>query len=281
MTDHVPAWARGLFSIHSTTVDDEPVPYLVGGEGPALIMLHGLNASLDWWQLNAPSLASQCRVYLVDLPGFGRLRHNTRTYGMQEFASWLTRFMDSVGLNQSHLLGLSMGADIVIQLAAQYPERTDWIILVAPMSVTPGDSIIAWAVTGARVLTELPAGMIPLALRDGYWATLITAWRSSRELIEEDASELLPRIRAKTLVLCSNNDQVLPLALAESILDMIPQAWLTVFPGAGHLLMLSQPDRFNRKVAEFLIRPHHETGRPSATSGSPADTGRQVMKNTT
>jgi pimeloyl-ACP methyl ester carboxylesterase len=262
MTMQAPGWANEHFSACNIQVDDEAVPYLAGGHGPPLLMVHGLNASLDWWQLNAPPLARQFRVYLVDLPGFGRLRHIRHIHGLHDYASWLARFMDAIGLQHSHFIGLSMGADIVIQLAAQFPERADRIVLVAPMSMTPGNSVITWAVTGLKVLSELPLFLVPLAIRDGHWATLTTVWKSSRNLIEEDVSELLPRIRAETLILCSSNDPVLSPAHAESILDTIPRAGLTVFPGAGHLIMLSHPDQFNQRVADFLTGCCQARGRP-------------------
>ncbi len=282
MNDQIPAWAGESFSLQYASLNDTTIPYLVGGDGPDLLMIHGLSASLDWWQHNAPALASRFRVHLVDLPGFGRLGHLNQTHDIQGYADWLLAFMDSIDLRRPHLVGLSMGGDIAVRVAARYPDRVGRLVLATPAAILPGGSMFAWAITGIRVLTEIPASLIPLAIRDGRWVDLQTLWRTSRNLITRDVRDLMPDVQAETLILASNNDPVIPPWLAESFADSIPNSRLAVFPGAGHLVMLSQPDQFNQQVISFLLEDDQESaGLPSATRKSPDCTGRQVMKNTT
>ena len=83
------------------------VHYEVTGEGPPLVLVHGLSGSGRWWAYNVPSLAKHFRVYNVDLVGFGRSRGQRLV--LQEAAGWLAEWLQMTGITQAHLVGHSMG----------------------------------------------------------------------------------------------------------------------------------------------------------------------------
>ncbi|MEX2425451.1 MAG: alpha/beta fold hydrolase [Thermomicrobiaceae bacterium] len=252
MKDLMPGWATSRFELNHVTVDGEVVPYLVGGDGPALLMIHGMTLSLDWWQLVAPDLARHFCVYLIDLPGFGRLGHLESTDSIQEFADWLHNFMEEAGLDRAHLLGLSLGAIIALQVTADHPERVDRLILLAPAMLRPRKSLFSHGLGWLRVLPEVPRWMIPLALRDASWADLQAVWHSGQDLLEEDVRDRLSAIRATTLVAVGNNDPILSISQAEALVEKLPDARLVVLPGAGHMPMISDPGRLNQEILRFL-----------------------------
>jgi pimeloyl-ACP methyl ester carboxylesterase len=253
MNEHLPGWATKTFSYRTVTVYGASIPYLVGGDGPPLLLIHGLAASFDWWQFNAPELANDFSVYLVDLPGFGRLRHLRSASRMDEYAGWIDRFLQAAQLERVHVGGISMGAEIALRLAVRHTERVDRLLLVTPSATLHGDLPVRHSFTALQVLTELPATVLPLAAWNGLRTSISTFWQASRSLVSEDVQELLPEIQAETLVMASNNDPVLSLSRASTYFQLIPRSRLVVFPGTRHLVMLADPERFNRVTRTFLL----------------------------
>jgi pimeloyl-ACP methyl ester carboxylesterase len=103
-------------------VGGRPIRYEVAGEGEPVVLVHGLSGSTGWWARNVAMLAGRYRVYLVDLPGFGAMRRLRRQFALAEAASWLSAWMESVGLGRAHLVGHSMGGYVCLRLAANRPE---------------------------------------------------------------------------------------------------------------------------------------------------------------
>jgi pimeloyl-ACP methyl ester carboxylesterase len=253
MGKHLPTWATGTFSHRTATVDGTSIPYLLGGDGMPLLLIHGLGASFDWWQFNAPQLADNFSVYLVDLPGFGRLRNLGSASTMDEYADWVDRFLEAAELERVHVGGISMGAEIALRLAARYPERVDRLVLVTPAAILRGDLPLRHSLTTLRVLTELPASLLPLAAWNGLRTSISTFWKASSSMVSQDVQDMLPEIQAQTLVIASNNDPVLSLSRASTYFQLIPRSQLVVFPGTRHLIMLADPERFNRVTRTFLL----------------------------
>lgn len=252
MTKTVPAWARQRFTMNHVDVDGESVPFLIGGDGPSLLLVHGLSASLDWWQFNADALARRFRVYLIDLPGFGQLGHLPEAVSMFAYTEWVNQFMDAAGLEKAHVVGHSMGGHIAIRLAATHPERVDRLVLVAPAGALPNADIEHYVLPVARLLREIPPRMIRVALRDFSRADLRATWQAGQDLVENDVLNLLPDIQAPTLLIWGGDDPIIPIALAETFLEQIPGARLVSVPDSGHMPMMDHPERFNRHVIQFL-----------------------------
>lgn len=116
------------------TIDiDGPVSYLdFGGEGPPMVLVHGLGGSALNWIAVAPRLAEQARVYALDLPGFGHTPLAGRTAEASEARYVLHRFATEVGGAPVILVGNSMGGLITLMEAAEAPERVRGLALVSP-----------------------------------------------------------------------------------------------------------------------------------------------------
>ena len=252
MLDDVPIWARKTFARRVVELDSEPVPYLVGGTGPALILIHGLAGSLEWWRYNADEFADQFTVYMFDLPGFGRLGHLPAAGSMPYYTDWVSRFIDAIGIDDAHVLGHSMGGHIAVRLAAGSPERVDRLILVSPAGVLPDAQLDHYILPVLKLLRELPPRLLPLALRDIRRADLRTTWRSGQDLIENDVLPLLPRIQAPVLIIWGEGDDITPFELSETFLEHLPDARLVRLPEAGHLPMVDSAEQFNQAVLSFL-----------------------------
>jgi pimeloyl-ACP methyl ester carboxylesterase len=116
-------WSAGL-AHHVVPAAGHQVHYLAGGEGPPVVLLHGIFAEKDHWVDFARPLTNRWRVYAPDLPGYGesgRQPHEPYDYPAQ--VERLKAWMDAVQLRKVHLAGNSMGGTIAALFAMRYPER--------------------------------------------------------------------------------------------------------------------------------------------------------------
>src|ERR1044071_6257325 len=104
------------------------VHYEVAGQGPAVVLIHGLSGSGRWWAYNVPALAQHYRVYNVDLVGFGRSRGQSLV--LQEAAGWLIEWLQVAEITRAHLVGHSMGGYIATGVAAMAPQMVQRLVLV-------------------------------------------------------------------------------------------------------------------------------------------------------
>jgi pimeloyl-ACP methyl ester carboxylesterase len=145
-------------SVREARVRGHSIRYEVTGEGEPVVLVHGLSGSTRWWVRNVPALAEHHRLYLVDLPGFGAMRHLRRQFTLVESASWLSAWMEAVGLGPAHLVGYSMGGYICLRFAASGPEAVCRLVLIASAGVPNGRSMLG------HLFPLLGAGFFRLAL---------------------------------------------------------------------------------------------------------------------
>jgi pimeloyl-ACP methyl ester carboxylesterase len=119
----------------TTTVDDRRVTYRESGNGrrAPLLLVHGFTGSSDDFDPVLAGLGRDRRVIAVDLPGHGDSEgsDDQAIYGLGAMSTWLLRFADTIGLEEFHLLGHSMGGLIVQRTAALASQRLDSLVLMA------------------------------------------------------------------------------------------------------------------------------------------------------
>lgn len=232
-------------------VDGRRIVYGVAGEGPPLVLVHGLSASSRWWARNVAVLARQFRVYTVDLPGFGDNRQ-PGMIALDAMAIWLLRWMDAAGIEKASIAGHSMGGFVAANLAAMAPERVERLVLVDPL-VRPFARPYREPVT--RLIAELrhtPRGFLPTLLGDAARAGVQTVRRTAHAVVRADLRPRLAEVQAPTLVIWGARDDLVPPEVAEDVVGAIPDCRLVVIDGAGHAPMWEQPEAFNRVVLDFL-----------------------------
>src|SRR5512134_2410780 len=103
------------------------------GEGPDLVMVHGLNSNLAVWHLElVPRLRNEYRITTYDLRGHGRSDMPPTGYSTEDMAKDLRGLLDGLGIERAHLMGHSLGADISLHMALLYPERVHKLVLIEP-----------------------------------------------------------------------------------------------------------------------------------------------------
>lgn len=245
------------------------------GAGPDLVLLHGLGMSGRDWYNQEHALAGCLRLRAVDLPGHGLSDPCPADVTITDLARDVVDALDGLGVRRFHLLGSSMGGMVAQHVAALVPDRVDRLILHSTTS-----KVVQRAL---RIAVESPVapfiyGMLPLpalariqlrrmvpdrAARRRYLRGWIEPDRASylacaRACLRHDASEVLPAIRARTLVLSGELDHLFPPVMGRSLAAAIPGARFRELPGSGHASPADAPDLFNAAVLAFLDDPAGE-----------------------
>jgi len=198
------------------------------------------------------AIAERYRVYLVDLPGFGTMRRSRRRFVLAEAASWLSEWMDAVGLERAHLVGHSMGGCICLHLAASRPEAVRHLVLVAPAGVPIERSMVGYLgplLAAARYATP---SFLPVLARDALRTGPTTIWRAARKILAEDVRDDLRRIGAPTLLVWGERDTLVPPAVGDLLREQIPGSRLLLYEGSSHVPMFDRPEEFNAALLAFL-----------------------------
>ncbi len=245
------------------------VHYLDEGpaSGPVVVLVHGLGGRAEDWTNLAPYLAKAgFHVYIPDLLGYGRSQRPANfSYSVRDEAAVVVGFLDALGLKQVVLGGWSMGGWIVQIVAADHPQRVSRLILfdAAGLHIKPLWDTALFTPTSARQLDELDALLMPdpphvpaYVARDILRISRRNAWVVQRAvasmLTAQDVTDsLLPHLKMPVLIVWGALDQIVPLAQAQTIHQLIPQSQLDVFPGCGHLAALQCSAAIGPKVVAF------------------------------
>jgi pimeloyl-ACP methyl ester carboxylesterase len=262
-------WASGGQS-RSVTVDGFRVHYDVLGRlnGPAIVLVHGLGGHAEDWQNLSPYLVKAgYRVYLLDLPGFGRSeRPATFSYSVQDQAMAVLGFLDALGLKQVDLGGWSMGGWIVQLAAFEHPERVRRLILFdsAGLHQAPAWNPNLFAPTSVGELHQLESLLMPhpakvpdFISRDIVRISQNNAWVVHRALQtmltgQNTTDSLLPQLKMPVLIVWDADDQVFPLSHGRRIHELVPQSQLEVATSCGHLVVIDCTNQIGPKLVEFL-----------------------------
>ncbi len=260
------------------TRDGVALHTVVEGDGPAVVLLHGHTLDLRVWDDVAARLVAEgTRVIRYDQRGHGRSSSPPSGYRFGDHAADLAAVQDACGASPAHLVGLSKGGGIVLELALREPERARSLTLVGPMvpdvrlSEPMVDSFRALArairadgpaAVSGDVWTAHPL-LAPAAARPGARERLEAMLRSypAGEYLatardEPDRAwtvpERLGELAAPTLVVRGDGEVDDFRAMAELVAARVPGSRLEVIPGSGHLVPLEQPAALSEALLGFL-----------------------------
>jgi pimeloyl-ACP methyl ester carboxylesterase len=255
---------------HSVIIDGIHLHYLAQGPvtGPVVVLVHGLGGRAEDWRLLAPYLSKAgFRVYMPDLPGYGRSeRPRNFSYSVRDEAAVVTDFIKSLGLGQVNLGGWSMGGWIVQIVASQHPEfvRRLMVFDSAGLYVRPNWDTNLFIPNSAAQLDQLEALLMPqpspipsFVARDILRTSREHAWVIRRALdtmlTGQDATDaLLPKLKMPVLFLWGAEDRITPLELGRKMHELVPQSELDVFKGCGHLAPEQCTGEMGPRLVQFL-----------------------------
>lgn len=240
------------------------------GEGPPLILIHGVTLDRRMWEPNLPALAASHRVVRVELRGFGATPPPDGPYSHE---ADLLALLAELGIDRAAIVGMSMGAAVALEFALAHPDAVAALVLVdADMPGVALDDELGPAITAA---VKLARGGDVDAAREAWIATPFFAHSAPhtlpalREMIADyslwhwqnpnprvalapSGSERLGDVRAPTLVLRGEHEVALFRDHFERLAREIPGARSAVLTGAGHMSNLDTPGAFDAAVLEFL-----------------------------
>ena len=260
--------------LHSVKVDGQTIAYRQAGDGRALVLLHGFLCDSRCWRPQLSHLSDQFRVVAWDAPGAGSSSDPPNTFTTASYAHCLAGFLDAIGIEWAHVLGLSWGGILAQEFYRLYAERFRSLVLADTYAGWRGS--LPETVWKERLTTCLqdasgpPEALVakflpgiftdaaPQHLREELSAIVsefhpVGFRLMSLSSAEVDTRGLLPSIDVATLVLWGDDDRRSPLHVAEQFHAAIPGAKLAIIPNAGHLSNMEQPDVFNGHVRRFCL----------------------------
>jgi 3-oxoadipate enol-lactonase len=254
--------------------------YELHGEGPPLVLVMGIGYDSSLWTLaQVPVLSTQFQVILVDNRDAGRSSKAHQPYTIADMADDLAGLLDALGIQRSHLLGLSMGGMIAQEFALKHSDRLDRLVLTgtgAAPARSAVDPIQIWSWVKANDATgEVFGGQQFVSLFSTAFLRNHEAVRDTAALLASnpypmspeaygrqadayrqfDALDRLAAITAPTLVVVGEQDLLTPPWIAREVAEAIPGARFEVIRGDGssHLVPIECPNEFNRLVLNFLV----------------------------
>lgn len=240
-------------------------------DAPTVVLVHGVAISSRYLLPLAEELAPRARVWVPDLPGYGRSdRPAGRDLTVPELADALLAWIDRVGLDRPHLLGNSFGCQVIADLAARHPDRVGRLVLQGP-TFDP-DARSAWR-QALRWLSVTPferpsEGLV--MMRDLWDLGPARALDMIRKGLDDRIDRKLPRVTAPTLVVRGTRDAIVPQRWAEEATRLLPNGRLVVIDGTAHTINYSQPARLVEAIWPFLTTGPLAGPRDSVRSASPS-----------
>lgn len=253
-----------------------------GEQGPAILLLHGLGASLESWYFNVDALGNEFRVFAPDIVYFGKSAKPKRDPQHEDFVDFTRHFMDAFGIDRALLVGNSMGGAIAARAAMQFPDRVAglmlvnsagfgkelawWLRLRTLVDIRPTGTPPPWlARFGLRAIFDDPARISDDVLQvlmgvEQDQESMQTArrvlnigvdWRGLKPILLQEIRDAAHQITVPTLIVWGKQDKVVPVEHAFTARKKIPNARLHLFERCGHTPQLEYPAQFNALVSEF------------------------------
>jgi len=254
----------------SVVVAGHRVHYLAEGPsgGPVVVLVHGLGGRAEDWTNLAPWLVKAgYRVYMPDLPGYGRSEEPADfSYSVPDEAGVVIGFLHALNLKQVDLGGWSMGGWIVQRIAIEHPDHVRRLMLfdTAGLYAKPLWDTGLFTSSTPEQLKQFYALLMPnppnvpaFVVRDILRITKEKSWITQRALASmlsgrDVTDSLLPKLQMPVLLVWGQADRITPLSQGEKIHDLIPRSQLEVIPGCGHLAPSQCAAPIGPKVVEFL-----------------------------
>jgi pimeloyl-ACP methyl ester carboxylesterase len=246
--------------------------YRDDGEGPPLLLIHGVGSRLEAWDGVVARLRSAFRTLCFDLKGHGESAKPPGPYSAEGFAADAVGILDHLGIARAHVVGFSLGGLVAQAFALAYPARLDRLVLLSTVAGrTPEEAarvrerldIVASGIPGAHFESSLarwftdefraanPALLAEYAAQNQ--ANDPAAYAAAyRVLALTDLAEDLVRIKAPTLIATGEGDQGSNPRMARLMHERIAGSRLVILPRLRHSILIEAPDRVATLLAEFL-----------------------------
>ena len=233
-------------------------------ETPPLVLIHGAGGTHLYWPPEIRRLRGYC-VYALDLPGHGKSSTIDGQQSVGEYARHILHWLEALEVRRAVLVGHSMGGAIALALALHHPEHVVGLGLIgtgARLRVQPDllsfitDQTMFLKATDLLIScsfsTNAPSRLVELASKRLVETRQSVLYGDLVACNRFDVMDQLASVKQPTLVVCGAEDQMTPVRYAQFLASSIPDARLSIIPGAGHMAMLEQPDLVSNSLLSFL-----------------------------
>jgi len=244
----------------------------VDGAGEAMLMVHGLGGTSNFWTPLLPGLA-RFRTIRPDLPGSGRSHRVGGALSIDRFVRALMRVCGATGVERAHVIAHSMGTIIAFHLAALEPKLVRSLALFGPLTAPPDANRGPIRARGAKARSEGEPGMQVIAdsivqaatsgetrakrpvavtaVRESLMRQCPDGYARSCEALSEAQSADLARIACPTLLVTGDEDAISPPQAVRAIGEKIAGAQLEVLSRCGHWTIFEKPEECSELLGRF------------------------------
>jgi pimeloyl-ACP methyl ester carboxylesterase len=274
------------FALERVTIHGQEVAFRRGGEGPPVLLIHGMAGSSATWREVMPLLAGSHDVIAPDLMGHGDSAKPMGDYSLGAYASSLRDLLVLLEVPRATVVGQSLGGGVAMQLAYQHPELVDRLVLVGSggfgrdvswllRSLTLPGAELLMPLLFARMVRDRGNELSRLLHGCGMRAPhLAEMWRSYGSLAKTEnrrafictlrsvvdpggqtvnaTDRLYLATNVSTLIVWGARDPIIPVAHAHKAHEAIPRSRLVIFEDCGHFPHVEAPVRFSHVIADFL-----------------------------
>jgi len=284
---HLPGGRPPLLHIRDVPVAKQRISTLTMGQGPDVLLLHGLGGTRASLFETAGALSRNYRVHAPDLPGFGSSsKPALGSYNAGWFADTLLGFMDELGIESAHLVGNSMGGRIAIEIGLRSPDRVTSLGLLCPA--------VAWIKRGFHPIVRLlrpEFGLLPHGFRRSTVASQFWSIFHDRDSIDPAVGELmvdefrriyhsagaryaflasarniyleapfgssgfyprLARLQPPALFVWGSHDGLVPAKFSRQVQRWLPQAEQVTLENCGHVPQVERAEETNQLLMRFF-----------------------------
>jgi pimeloyl-ACP methyl ester carboxylesterase len=239
------------------------INYKVQGKGEPLVMIMGICGGGYAWIFQTRALKKHYKVITFDNRGVGKTDKPDEPYTAKMMADDTIGLMDYLGIARAHILGMSMGGTIAQELAINYPDRVNKLVLACTLanneigkdaSTDIRKELSRIAVNAFNRNRWLWRVILPLLMRIHFLLVGTRGFKGQYEAMHtHDTLDRLHSIKAPTLVITGTADRVIPPSCSEAIVSQIPDARLVKVENGSHAFFFEMRGKFNQEVLSFLL----------------------------
>ena len=275
------------FELKETLLHGHRVAYRSAGSGPAIVLVHGITSTSATWERVMPYLAARFTVIAPDLLGHGQSAKPRGDYSLGAYASGVRDLMVSLGHDSATFVGHSLGGGVAMQLAYQFPERCERLVLVDSgglgrevnfllrAATLPLSEVVLPVLASRHILDagrtvsrlfgrlgiragtdvgELAKGHASLAdaeARAAFVHTLRTIVDPGGQRVNASDRLYLAQ-NVPFMLVWGERDRIIPVEHGRHAHELVPSSRLEVFENAGHFPHVDDPQRFLDVLLDFI-----------------------------
>ncbi len=275
------------FGIEEIELHGHRVAYRCAGDGPVLVLVHGITSTSATWERVMPALAKRFTVIAPDLLGHGGSAKPRGDYSLGAYASGVRDLLVALGHERATFVGHSLGGGVAMQLAYQFPERCERLVLIDSgglgtdlnvllrLATLPGAEFVLPLLASERVLgagrgvgrlfgrlglrvrtdiAEMARGHASLGepdARSAFVHTLRTIVDPIGQRVNANDRLYLAE-EVPFLIIWGQRDSIIPVSHAHGVHERVPSSRLEIFETAGHFPHVDEPQRFIEVLTDFI-----------------------------